>query len=83
MIVTDTPAVREAAANVSAARVVVRRAVGAAEVLDYGRARTLAYNAVEAAEQSRDQLRADLERAVRAANPGAVEAELQAAVRAL
>ena len=82
MIVTHTPAIAAQSAVVADARTAVAAHVRSAEAAS-PRAKRSAWRAVEQAESVRDFACADLERAVRAANPGAVEADLQAAVRAL
>ncbi len=84
-IVTDTPGVRAAVEALTEARTRLRGAVQQAEdsaVLSR-RARYNAWQRVEESERDRDYARGDVERAVRAANPGAAEAAIQAAARAL
>ena len=77
-MITDTAAIRTARLELENARVDLARAVARSTA---GVART--YREVEAAEHLRDLAVANVSRAVRAANPGVTEAELNAATRAL
>ncbi len=84
-MVTDTPGVRAAVEALTEARTRLRGAVQQAEdsaVLSR-QARYNAWQRVEDRERDLDYARGDVERAVRAANPGASEAAIQAATRAL